>query len=261
MLDREQCMTPAQVLDTLKSTDRAVGTAPEGGAGGGLVDSEAALAAAGASNCDTTPPLVTLDAPAAPASGWFTTPSVEADVTATDRRTVTELTCACATVSGLTGIGTTSASAKVTVTGDGVFLVDCTGKDFHYNAGAASGSTNTATIKIDTSPPVLTCQPASFEVGQSGDVSAAVSDAGSGPATASVSTAATTGTAGSFTVTMSATDLAGNSSTASCAYTVTEAADPGTTPTPAPPKGLKRSRSQPTPPRSHRNGSRPQGSR
>ncbi len=236
MLDREQCMTPAQVLDTLKSTGRAVGAAPQDGAGGGLVDSEAALAAAGAYNCDTTPPLVTLDAPAPPASGWFTTPSVEADVTATDRRTVTELMCTSATVSGLTGIGTTSASAKAIVSGDGVFAVDCTGKDFEDNAGAANGSTNTATIKIDTSPPVLTCQAASFDVGQSGEVTASVSDAGSGPAATSVSTAATTDTTGSFTATLSATDIAGNSTTTACAYTVTEATEPGT----MPPAGLKR---------------------
>lgn len=229
ILDREQCLTPNQIISAMQSTGRAVGTAPVDGAGAGLVDAQAALNSAGAANCDTTAPVVTITTPP-DSGGWYHTPSVTAGVSAVDHRTVTELTCTGTAVSDLTGIGTTTATAKVTATGEGQWPITCTGKDFENNTGAAPGSANTATIRIDTTPPTLTCQAASLPQGSPGSVTAAVADALSGPASTTVSTPVSTSAPGSFTASVTGADVAGNTTTASCAYTVTALPTPPPTP-------------------------------
>ena len=83
-----------------------------------------------------------------------------------------------------------------TVSGEGVRQITCSGKDFEDNTGAGPGSANAATIRIDTTTPVLTCEAAVFDQGQQAVVKAAVTDAGSGPAQATVSTTVDTSSHG-----------------------------------------------------------------
>ena len=76
----------------------------------------------------------------------------------------------------------------------------------------------------DTTGPVLTCDvPApgpTLTYGTTAQVTASVSDAGSGPATTSASTTADTSSLGARSATLTASDVAGNSSTTTCPYTV-----------------------------------------
>jgi hypothetical protein len=85
-------------------------------------------------------------------------------------------------------------------------------------------ATGTLALSIDkTMPSSVACQlPApTFLLGATGaTVSAAVSDALSGPATATVSTAADTTSVGAKTVPLTGLDLAGNATTGICPYTV-----------------------------------------
>src|SRR5262249_29935715 len=48
-----------------------------------------------------------------------------------------------------------TASATVTVSGDGSHLIACTATDAAANTGASSGSANSFTVKIDTQRPVV----------------------------------------------------------------------------------------------------------
>jgi hypothetical protein len=79
------------------------------------------------------------------------------------------------------------------------------------------------TLSIDTTPPAVACEdpvPA-FTLGAAGaTVSAAVTDALSGPGVATVTAAADTATAGAKTVSLSGADAAGNTRTVACAYGV-----------------------------------------
>jgi hypothetical protein len=78
-----------------------------------------------------------------------------------------------------------------------------------------------ASLKIDATPPTLTCASApSFLPGARGRIAASVSDAGSGVAAASVSVPANTSHAGSHTATLRASDNAGNTASVKCRYTV-----------------------------------------
>jgi hypothetical protein len=100
-------------------------------------------------------------------------------------------------------------------------------------ASSAGGLTaQSITVKRDATAPVVTCpSPApSFDVGAAGrTVTAAVTDALSGPAAASVSVAADTATAGAKSVAMTGSDLAGNQQTVSCGYTVAAPSKPAPT--------------------------------
>jgi hypothetical protein len=107
---------------------------------------------------DNTPPVVTLTFPAATGlAGFYITPSVVGSVAANDTTTgnsnISSLTCSGASVGAITGLGTPSASAPVTVTGEGPHSVICTAGDSAGNSGAASGSSNTATVNIDSLAP------------------------------------------------------------------------------------------------------------
>lgn len=218
MIDREQCLTPAQVTTFLGSGARTVGTAPVNGAGAGLVDANAALTAAGAADCDKLAPLVKVEPPRG--SGWYTSASVLLGVTATDRRTISDIDCAFATVGRTSGIGTPSASATAVTSGEGTRVVNCKATDGEGNLGARFGSSNVVTIKIDSVAPTVTCRPATFQQGLPGSVTADVADATSGPSSPTVSTAVSTATVGSFSTSLTGKDVAGNSRTASCGYAV-----------------------------------------
>lgn len=215
MLDKEPCLTPAQVIDTLKTTGHAVGIAPVDGAGGGLVDAVASLTAASAANCDTQPPVIVSSL-----SGWYRTPTVSGTVNAKDHRLVTALACTGGTLSGLNGIGTTQATGALAVSGEGTHTIACQGSDVEGNSGVGTGSNTPVTVGIDTGAPSVVCRPASFKAGQPGTLSADVQDAVSGPAAASVFAAVTTTFAGTFTATLNGADVAGNAGSAACAYKV-----------------------------------------
>jgi hypothetical protein len=103
---------------------------------------------------DTEPPAVTVSFGAPDGeNGWFVSSPVAGTVSAEDTGSVAALSCTGATVGTVTGLGTQHASAPLTVSGDGVHEVTCTATDA---AGAAG--TGTATVKIDTTAPTLTCR-------------------------------------------------------------------------------------------------------
>ena len=92
------------------------------------------------------------------------------------------------------------------------------------SASSVGGSAGpvAVTIKRDATPPTVTC-PASpqFVLNSAGNVvTASVSDATSGPASATVSAAADTSSVGSKAVTLTGYDNAGNSAQRTCSYTV-----------------------------------------
>ncbi|HET7173657.1 MAG TPA: PxKF domain-containing protein [Nocardioidaceae bacterium] len=107
---------------------------------------------------DTTPPTVTVSfpAPVSGQNGWFSASDVVpvvGTVTASDASNVTDISCTGAALSGVTGYGTSTASGTLTVSGDGAHDVACTATDGASNMGDAAGSANTATVKVDTTPP------------------------------------------------------------------------------------------------------------
>jgi hypothetical protein len=115
-------------------------------------------------------------------------------------------------------------SAVISMTGcsPSSVVTDTAGTTRTCSARSGGGEASASvTVKRDATAPTLTCQPASFLVGAVGaTVTALVSDGLSGPLATTVSAPANTGTAGRRTVSLTAADLAGNTSTASCAYTV-----------------------------------------
>jgi hypothetical protein len=114
------------------------------------------------------------------------------------------------------GGSTSSASAPITISAQGISHVSCTATDGHANSGARAGSTNTATVKLDTVAPSVVLAGvrggATYQFGAAPAATCSTTDATSGVATASVRTV--TGPAnglGTFTVRCSAaTDHAGN---------------------------------------------------
>ena len=121
---------------------------------------------------DTSAPLVAVSFPAPPANqnGWFNAAnaingivgSVTANETTTGGSNITAINCTGATVGTLSGTGTVQASGSPTVVNEGSNVVSCTAIDSTNNNGAAPGSINTATVKIDKTAPdtVITSQPA-----------------------------------------------------------------------------------------------------
>lgn len=106
---------------------------------------------------DTTPPTVTVSFPPEDGdNGWFKTSPVTGSVSASDDASVSEITCSGAALSSVTGIGSTLASGTLTVTQQGTSNVTCTAKDGLDNSGAATGSSNTATVKLDSVAPTVT---------------------------------------------------------------------------------------------------------
>jgi hypothetical protein len=147
-------------------------------------------------------------------NGWFKTSPAVGSISAADDIGVTDITCTNAIVSDKTGIGSTAASATVTVSSEGATSVSCTATD------GSQTDTEGATVKIDTVAPSVTLDPAADSCSAVGDngwcrgiqtAGFTASDATSGLAGASPFTKNTT-TNGSAVVVPSATvcDLAGN---------------------------------------------------
>jgi hypothetical protein len=176
----------------------------------------------------STPPTVNVSfpSPVHGPNGWFnaadTTPVV-GTVTASDASNVTNISCTGATLSGITGYNTNTASGTLTVAGDGTHDVTCTATNGASPAstGAAAGSSNTATIKIDTTPPAVsaTVSPNPVLLNGSATATANATDAVSGVDTQSCANVSTTAP-GPQSVNCTATDRAGNTTTGTANYTV-----------------------------------------
>ena len=104
------------------------------------------------------PPIVTLTIPPPNGSnGYFKTKPVTASVSATDPSNVVSFSCldngAPTAVGNLVGIGTPNASGTLSITAEGMHNLSCQATDGSGNVGAAPGSSNTGSLKIDTVSP------------------------------------------------------------------------------------------------------------
>jgi hypothetical protein len=155
-------------------------------------------------------------------NGWYVSP-VDVVVSAVDDAGVATTRCALDPPSPPKSFAAIPAACPFA--GDG----SAVGGDGQHTVYAASlgalGTTEpptSATFKIDTSPPTVTCSPPpSFTLrGSGGLVAAEVSDAISGAAQATVAAPANVSTAGHERVTLTGFDNAGNSATVQCPYVV-----------------------------------------
>ena len=182
---------------------------------------------------DITPPLVTASFLSPDGqNGWFVTSPVTGSVTANDTttggNTVTAISCAGATVGSITGLGTPSASAPLTVSAEGVNNISCTATDSAGNSGAAPGSDNTETVQIDSVAPGISIT--SPTNGGTYTLNAAVASSYScGDATSGVATCTgpvvsganfSTSPVGLHAFTVGAADVAGNPAQATNTYNV-----------------------------------------
>jgi subtilisin-like proprotein convertase family protein len=190
------------------------------------------------------PPVTTITAaPVAPngLAGWYVT-APTLSVAATDNigggvqstRCVLDPGVAPATFAAIPA-GCTFAAPGAALASNGIHTLYAASIDGQGNAGTPISGT----FRLDATPPALTCAlPApTFTVGQAGgQVIANVTDATSGPAAAQASAAPNTATPGNRSVLISGADIAGNTNSVSCGYTVTSPpavtiASPTTTPT------------------------------
>jgi hypothetical protein len=151
---------------------------------------------------DVTPPAITSSvAPANPdgANGWYVSaPTV---------------TFSCSDRSGI------SSCSPPTTLGSSAVPQSVTG--MATDTAGNTASTTRSGLKVDLVDPSLTCGPTpSFVAGESGQVTATVADAHSGPVTSSVTAAADTTAIGSHTVRLNGSDRAGRSTAVDCAYLV-----------------------------------------
>ena len=215
--ERQPCWTPAQVVSALESAGRAMGPLTGDAVGAGLLDATVAVASNAGPKCDTLPPAVKVVAD----TTWYPTSPAAIWVAAQDKRTVSDITCDNATVSGLTNAGTTYATATLTFQGQGMRTITCVGTDLEGNTGAAPGSQNWVSVGIDMIGPSLACRPAELVVGIPGAVTADVTDPHSGPASPTAVAAFVPHKTGSFLAKVTGADKLGNTSTVTCPYTVT----------------------------------------
>ena len=174
---------------------------------------------------DLTPPDVSITlAPASPdgSNGWYRT-SVRVTASAADPSGVAELRCsldpgAAPSVFADLSAGCAFGGAGADVTSDGSHTAYAAARDSAGNAGAAVFRA----FQVDRGLPAVTCgAPPSFVLGGSGGgVTATVTDGTSGPAATTVSASADVSSVGWKSVSLTGSDLAGNSRTVSCGYAV-----------------------------------------
>jgi Tol biopolymer transport system component len=101
---------------------------------------------------------------------------------------------------------------------EGSAAVTGTARDHAGNTASAT----TAVLSVDLTAPDVVCpETPVFPIGSVAQLTAAVTDSGSGPASASVTVPVETGTAGSWTASVTGRDMAGRSTTRTCDSTVT----------------------------------------
>jgi hypothetical protein len=172
--------------------------------------------------------------PASPngSAGWYTVP-VTVSASASDPfSSVTATNCVldpASAPSTFTAIpaGCAYTGAGAAVSTDGTHTLYAASENATGTAEPPSG----VTVKIDRTPPSLTCAgDPSFQLGSSGGlVSASVTDGDSGPAAQTVSVRASTASFGKKSATLQGADVAGNTATKTCPYSVTA---PGLNPSP-----------------------------
>ena len=165
-------------------------------------------------------------------AGWYTVP-VTVSVSASDAfSSLTATNCVLDPASAPSTF--TAIPAGCLYTGAGA-AVSTDGTHTLYAASEnATGTTEPppgVTVKIDRTPPSLACAgDPSFQLGSSGGlVSASVTDGDSGPAAQTVSARASTASFGKKSATLQGADIAGNTATKTCPYSVTA---PGLNPSP-----------------------------
>jgi hypothetical protein len=165
---------------------------------------------------DYTPPVVTpVITGTLGTNGWYTS-DVGVSWTVADPESAITSTIGCGPLS--VAVDTVAHTVTCTATSAGL-------------GGPGSGS---ATIRRDATPPTITCAAPvpTFDLGQfPASVSGTVTDATSGVATPVVSRAVSTGTVGTHTATLVATDRAGNTASRPCPYQVGTPTCLGLTPT------------------------------
>jgi YVTN family beta-propeller protein len=182
---------------------------------------------------DDTPPEVNVSF-ASPdgLNGWFVSSpvvgTVSADDTSTGSSNITGIACAGASVGPITGLGTSSASASLTVSAEGVNSVNCTATDNAGNTGAASGSSNMATVMIDSvDPDIQIVSPANggtylLNAAVASDYTCSDTTSGLDACMGPLANGADfdTSVVGSHTFTVTSSDFAGNSGQAVSSYNV-----------------------------------------
>lgn len=114
------------------------------------------------------------------------------------------------------GIVSTDGCEARTISLDGAWPLAC-----HAVNGVGLERTLEVTVRRDATPPKLDCRPAQLLLHQpDATVSASVADATSGPQQALVSAPAGVSQVGTGTVILTGSDLAGNSTTVTCEYSV-----------------------------------------
>ena len=118
---------------------------------------------------------------------------------------------------GLTGAG-------ASISGEGSHVLYAGSEDDHGNAGPVVS----AAFKIDTTPPTVSCSgaPRFAEASHGATVLASVADTVSGPAQTSVGASVSTSSPGLGSVRLTGRDVAGNTASISCQYTVGSGARP-----------------------------------
>ncbi len=184
---------------------------------------------------DTTPPVVTLSIPAPDGlGGYFVSTPVRVTVSATDASGVTAFACAdgetAIAAGSVTGLGSSTARGSLSVSGTGTHALICTATNGAGNTGAAAGSANTGTVKIDVVPPTAAIttpvNDGVYVLNASVTASYACADPapGSGLAscngTVAVGSRINTSSVGSKTFALTATDVAGNQTTTTYNYLV-----------------------------------------
>ena len=169
---------------------------------------------------DTVPPTLTValdPVDVLSSSGWYNaassgTDGVKVNVSASDNKRVTNITCT-ANGADVLNIATTTGSF---VAGDGSHTVSCTASD-----GTNTSAPGTLSLRVDQTAPAVTgsLSPDPVPMGGAATATAVASDATSGVASSQCD-APDTATVGVKTLTCSASDIAGNSATAPVGYTV-----------------------------------------
>jgi PKD repeat protein len=155
-------------------------------------------------------------------NGWYVTP-VHVAVSADGHGVpITTTRCALDPATVPTTLDALGAGCAFSGAGASITSGDHTIYAASANAAGQTESPKSATIKVDTAPPTITCGSApDFVQGGSGeDVTAGVADALSGPASSTVATPASVASTGDKHAELTGRDLAGNVSTVRCPYSV-----------------------------------------